>query len=52
MDKPYDDWRAYSYDEQKALDSIERHSLMKKIGGAIAVLAGVFLLDPGTTTTE
>jgi hypothetical protein len=46
MDKPYDDWRAYSYEEQKSLDSIERNSLIKKIGGAIAVLAGVFLLDP------
>jgi hypothetical protein len=46
MDKPYDDWRAYNYDEQKALDSIERKSLLKKIGGAIAVLAGVFLVDP------
>jgi hypothetical protein len=46
MDKPYDDWRAYNYDEQKALDSIERSSLLKKIGGAVAVLAGIFLLDP------
>ena len=46
MDKSYDDWRAYSYEEQKSLDSIERSSLIKKIGGAIAVLAGVFLLDP------
>jgi hypothetical protein len=46
MDKPYDDWRAYNYEEQKALDSIERNSLLKKIGGAIAVLAGVFLIDP------
>ena len=46
MDKPYDDWRAYSYEEQKSLDSIERNSLIKKIGGAIAVLAGIFLLDP------
>ena len=24
MDRPYDDWRAYSYDEQNALDSINR----------------------------
>ena len=46
MDKPYDDWRAYNYDEQKSLDSIERKSLLKKIGGAIAVVAGIFLLDP------
>jgi len=46
MDKSYDDWRAYNYDEQKALDSIESKSLLKKIGGAVAVLAGIFLLDP------
>ena len=46
MDKSYDDWRAYNYDEQKALDSIENKSLLKKIGGAVAVLAGIFLLDP------
>jgi hypothetical protein len=46
MDKPYDDWRAYSYEEQKSLDSIERNSLIKKIGGFIAVAAGIFLLDP------
>lgn len=43
MDKPYDDWRAYSYTEQVALDSINRSSLWKKIGGAIAVIAGVAL---------
>ena len=33
MDKPYDDWRAYSYTEQVALDSINRASLLKKISG-------------------
>jgi hypothetical protein len=43
MDKPYDDWRAYAYTEQVALDSINRASLWKKIGGAIAVVAGVAL---------
>jgi hypothetical protein len=41
MDKAYDDWRAYAYTEQVALDSINRSSLWKKIGGAIAVIAGV-----------
>ncbi len=46
MDKPYDDWRAYSYEEQKSLDSIERNSLIKKIGGFVAVAAGIFLIDP------
>ena len=41
LDKPYDDWRAYAYTEQVALDAINRSSLWKKIGGAIAVIAGV-----------
>jgi hypothetical protein len=45
MDKPYDDWRAYSYAEQVALDSIQRASLLKKILGGAAVLGGI-LLDP------
>ena len=41
MDKPYDDWRAYSYTEQVALDSINRAATLKKILGGIAVLAGI-----------
>ncbi|HEX9187281.1 MAG TPA: hypothetical protein VGB87_09430, partial [Vicinamibacteria bacterium] len=45
MDKPYDDWRSYSYTEQVALDSIRRASTLKKILGGIAVLGGI-LLDP------
>ncbi len=45
MDRPYDDWRAYSYEEQKALDSVNRASLLKKILGGVAVLAGI-LKDP------
>jgi len=45
MDKPYDDWRAYSYTEQVALDSINRASLLKKILGGAAILGGI-LLDP------
>jgi len=45
MDKPYDDWRAYSYTEQAALDSINRESTLKKILGGIAVLGGI-LMDP------
>jgi hypothetical protein len=43
MDKPYDDWRAYSYTEQDMLDSINRKALWKKIGGAVAIVAGVVL---------
>ena len=45
MDKPYDDWRAYSYTEQVALDSINRASMLKKILGAAAILGGI-LMDP------
>jgi hypothetical protein len=50
MDKPYDDWRAYSYEEQKALDAIERKSKLKKILGAAAVLGGI-LVDPREDST-
>lgn len=45
MDKAYDDWRAYSYTEQLALDSIRRKSNLKKILGGIAVIGGL-LMDP------
>lgn len=47
MDKPYDDWRAYAYTEQVALDSINRASTLKKILGGIAILGGI-LMDPST----
>jgi hypothetical protein len=43
MDKPYDDWRAYAYTEQVALDSINRAATLKKILGGIAVVAGVVM---------
>jgi hypothetical protein len=45
MDKPYDDWRAYTYEEQKALDSINRAATLKKILGGLAILGGI-LMDP------
>ncbi len=45
MDKAYDEWRAYSYEEQKALDAIARKSALKKVLGGIAILAGI-VLDP------
>ena len=43
MDKPYDDWRAYAYTEQVALDAINRAATLKKILGGIAVVAGVVM---------
>ncbi len=43
MSGPYASWRQYSYDEVEALDKIKRDSLVKKLGGAAAVLAGMFM---------
>jgi hypothetical protein len=43
MTAPYSDWRKNSYDEQTALDRINRESRMKKILGGAAVLAGLFM---------
>ena len=47
MDKPYDDWRAYSYEEQKALDSINRAArCSRRSWAAVAVLGGHLPADP------
>ena len=43
MAAPYASWRQYSYEEIDALDKIKRDSLIKKLGGAAAVLAGMLM---------
>ncbi len=43
MSGPYTSWRQYSYEETEALDKIHRDSLIKKLGGAAAVLAGMLM---------
>jgi hypothetical protein len=43
MDKPYDDYRANSYTEQAALDSLNKSATLKKILGGVAVLAGILV---------
>ncbi|HJS59298.1 MAG TPA: hypothetical protein VKA01_14445 [Vicinamibacteria bacterium] len=43
MSGPYSDWRKHSYDEQAALDRINRESRLKKFLGGAAVLAGLFM---------
>jgi len=43
MSGPYSEWRKHSFDEQDALDRVNRESRMKKILGGAAVLAGLFL---------
>jgi hypothetical protein len=43
MGGPYSNWRQYSYEEQAALDKINRESTLKKILGGAAMLAGVIM---------
>jgi hypothetical protein len=43
MGAPYSNWRQYSYEEQAALDKINRESKLKKILGAAAMLGGIVL---------
>jgi hypothetical protein len=43
----YGDWRKNSYDEQDALDKIARESLLRKILGGAAILAGTVIRPKG-----
>jgi hypothetical protein len=43
MGGPYSNWRQYSYEEQAALDKINRESTLKKILGGAAMVAGIVL---------
>ena len=43
MNGPYANWRQYSYQEQTALDKINRDSLLKKLLGGAAMLAGMIM---------
>jgi len=43
MSGPYASWRQYSYEEVEALDKVNKDALIKKLGGAAAVLAGMFM---------
>lgn len=40
MQRPYDDWRAYSYEEQLALEKLQRASRWEKILGVAAIVGG------------
>ena len=41
MERPYDDWRSFSYEEQVALAELRRQARMRKIIGALAILGAV-----------
>jgi len=43
MGAPYANWRQYSYEEQAALDKINRESMLKKILGGAAMLGGIIM---------
>jgi hypothetical protein len=43
MDKPYDDWRGYSYQEEIAADAIKRESTAKTVGGILVGVVGLLL---------
>jgi hypothetical protein len=43
MSGPYSNWRQYSYQEQAALDKINRESTLKKILGGAAMIAGIVM---------
>ena len=45
MEEPYDSWRAFSYEEQMALDQLRRAAMWEKILGAAAIFGGVMARD-------
>jgi hypothetical protein len=47
MEEPYDNWRAFSYEEQVALSELRRQARMRKIFGALAIL-GAVAASPGS----
>jgi len=47
METPYDDWRAYTYEEQVALDEIKKKARNRKIIGALAIF-GAVVASPGS----
>jgi len=47
LEEPYDNWRAFSYEEQVALAALRRQARMRKIIGALAIL-GAVTASPGS----
>lgn len=50
MDEPYDYWRAYSYEEQVALEKLKKASRWERILGAAAIIGGVVASSRGGRT--
>jgi hypothetical protein len=48
MNKPYDEWRKYSYDEVVALHEMERESKLHKLMGAAMIAGGLVVNNDST----
>ena len=51
MDDSYDDWREFSYEEEKALRELRREARVRKILGGIMILGGAFI-DGGSSASR
>ena len=52
MQVPYDQWREASYHETKALRKLKQESTARKIGGVLAVVAGILAQGSGSSTAR
>jgi hypothetical protein len=50
MDEPYDNWRAFSYEEQVALEKLRSQARLEKILGAAAIIGGIVSTAKGGRT--
>ncbi len=52
MLEPYDQWREASYHESKALRKLKEEATARKIGGVLAVVAGILAQGSGSRTAR
>jgi len=52
MQEPYDQWREASYHETKALRKLKDEATARKIGGVLAVVAGILAQGSGSRTAR
>ena len=52
MEQPYDQWREASYHETKALRKLKQEATARKIGGVLAVVAGILAQGSGSRTAR
>ena len=50
MERPYDQWREESYRETRALRELKADATARKIGGVLAVVAGILAQGSGSRT--